>query len=95
MGIDQTQSRLSLRSGGRDVVEMHSPCNLVGGLSLHPGHDMAVTGQGESRIGVERLLVPVILMYPGHVVGGVGLSFMGKCEPAHGYRAKIVQRSST
>ena len=43
----------------------------------------------------ERLLVPVILMYPGHVVGGVGLSFMGKCEPAHGYRAKIVQRSGT
>lgn len=42
----------------------------------------------------ERLLVPVILMYPGHVVGGVGLSFMGKCEPAHGYRAKIVQRSA-
>lgn len=42
----------------------------------------------------ERLLVPVVLMYPRHVVGGVGLSFMGKCEPAHGYRAKIVQRSS-
>lgn len=43
----------------------------------------------------ERLLLPVVLMYPGHVVGGVGLSFMGKCEPAHGYRAKIVQRSGT
>lgn len=43
----------------------------------------------------ERLLVPVILMYPGDVVGGVGLSFMGKCEPAHGYRAKIIQRSAT
>jgi len=42
----------------------------------------------------ERLMVPVVLMYPGHLVGGVGLSFMGKCEPAHGYRAKIVQRSS-
>ena len=41
----------------------------------------------------ERLMIPVVLMYPGHVVGGVGLSFMGKCEPAHGYRAKIVQRS--
>jgi hypothetical protein len=41
----------------------------------------------------ERLLIPVVLMYPGHVVGGVGLSFMGKCEPAHSYRAKIVQRS--
>lgn len=42
----------------------------------------------------ERLLVPVVLMYPGHVRGGVGLSFMGVCEPAHGYRAKIVQRSN-
>jgi hypothetical protein len=42
----------------------------------------------------EKLLVPVVLMYPGHLVGGVGLSFMGKCEPAHGYRAKIVQRSA-
>jgi hypothetical protein len=41
----------------------------------------------------ERLMIPVVLMYPGHVVGGVGLSFMGKCEPAHTYRAKIVQRS--
>ena len=42
----------------------------------------------------ERLMVPVVLMYPGHLDGGVGLSFMGKCEPAHGYRAKIVQRSA-
>ena len=42
----------------------------------------------------ERLMAPVVLMYPGHLAGGVGLSFMGKCEPAHGYRAKIVQRSS-
>ena len=41
----------------------------------------------------ERLMAPVVLMYPGHVVGGVGPSFMGKCEPAHGYRAKILQRS--
>ena len=40
----------------------------------------------------ERLRKPVVLMYPGHVVDPYGLSFMSKCEPAHGYRAKIYQR---
>jgi hypothetical protein len=42
----------------------------------------------------ERLRKPVILLYPGHVVDPYGLSFMSKCEPAHGYRAKIYQRST-
>jgi hypothetical protein len=37
---------------------------------------------------------PVVLLYPGHVVDPYGLKFMGKCEPIHGYRAKIFQRSS-
>ena len=41
----------------------------------------------------ERLRKPVILLYPGHVVDPYGLSFMSKCEPTHGYRAKIYQRS--
>lgn len=40
----------------------------------------------------ERLLRPVVLLYPGRLVGSYGLSFMAKCEPAHGYRAKIVAR---
>lgn len=40
----------------------------------------------------ERLLVPVVLLYPGTLVGRYGLSFMGRLEPAHGYRAKIVVR---
>lgn len=40
----------------------------------------------------ERLHKPVVLLYPGHVVDPYGLSFMSKCEPAHGYRAKIYQR---
>lgn len=35
---------------------------------------------------------PVTLMYPGRVVGEFGLSFMGRCEPAYGYRARIVPR---
>jgi hypothetical protein len=43
----------------------------------------------------ERLKRPVVLLYPGHVVDPYGLRFMGKCEPTHGYRAKIFKRSST
>lgn len=42
----------------------------------------------------ERLLRPVVLLYPGRLEGNYGLSFMGKCEPAHSYRAKIVARSA-
>lgn len=40
----------------------------------------------------ERLTTPVVLLYPGRLVGTYGLSFMGRCEPAHGYRAKIIAR---
>ncbi len=42
----------------------------------------------------ERLPQPVVLIYPGRVVGLYGLSFMGRCEPAHGYRATIIARES-
>jgi hypothetical protein len=35
---------------------------------------------------------PVTLLYPGRVVGDFGLSFMGRCDPAYGYRARIVPR---
>jgi hypothetical protein len=41
----------------------------------------------------DRLKRPVLLLYPGHVVDPYGLKFMGLCEPTHGYRAKIFQRS--
>jgi Domain of unknown function (DUF1788) len=41
----------------------------------------------------DRLKRPVLLLYPGHVVDPYGLRFMGLCEPTHGYRAKIFQRS--
>jgi hypothetical protein len=43
----------------------------------------------------ERLKRPVVLLYPGHIVDPYGLRFMGKCEPTHGYRAKIFKRSPT
>jgi hypothetical protein len=42
----------------------------------------------------ERLPQPVVLLYPGRVVGLYGLSFMGRCEPAHGYRATIIAREN-
>ncbi len=35
---------------------------------------------------------PVTMLYPGRIVGDYGLSFMGKTEPAYGYRALIVPR---
>lgn len=40
----------------------------------------------------ERLLLPVVLLYPGRVTGLYGLSFMGRCDPTHGYRATIIPR---
>jgi hypothetical protein len=39
-----------------------------------------------------KLPVPVTLLYPGTIVGEYGLSFMGRTEPAYGYRALIVPR---
>lgn len=36
--------------------------------------------------------LPVTLLYPGRVIGEFGLSFMARCEPAYGYRARIVPR---
>jgi hypothetical protein len=38
---------------------------------------------------------PVTMLYPGRVVGDYGLSFMGKTEPAYGYRALIIPRGGT
>jgi hypothetical protein len=41
----------------------------------------------------ERLPIPVVLLYPGRMAGSFGLSFMGRCQPTHGYRAtKIIPR---
>jgi len=40
----------------------------------------------------ERIALPVVLLYPGRLVGQYGLSFMGRYQPAHGYRAVIIPR---
>jgi hypothetical protein len=39
-----------------------------------------------------RLPLPVTLLYPGTIVGDYGLKFMGRTEPAYGYRALIIPR---
>lgn len=39
-----------------------------------------------------RVTMPVVLLYPGRLVGDFGLSFMGRAEPAYGYRAIIIPR---
>ena len=39
-----------------------------------------------------QLRLPVTLLYPGTIVGDYGLQFMGRSEPAYGYRALIVPR---
>lgn len=41
----------------------------------------------------DRVDRPVTLLYPGRIVGDYGLCFMGKAEPAYGYRALIVPRA--
>lgn len=43
----------------------------------------------------DKVTRPVTLLYPGHLVGEYGLSFMGRSEPAYGYRALIVPREAT
>lgn len=57
---------------------------------LYPGYrTSALLDDLRLRAGVR---VPVILLYPGTVEGNYGLRFMGKTEPAYGYRAMIVVR---
>lgn len=57
---------------------------------LYPGYrTSALLDDLRLRTGVR---VPVVLLYPGAVEGNYGLRFMGKTEPAYGYRAMIVVR---
>jgi len=58
--------------------------------ALYPGYrTSALLDDLRLRTGVR---VPVVLLYPGAVEGNYGLRFMGKTEPAYGYRAMIVVR---
>jgi hypothetical protein len=58
--------------------------------ALYPGYrTSALLDDLRLRTGVR---IPVVLLYPGSVEGNYGLRFMGKTEPAYGYRAMIVVR---
>lgn len=58
--------------------------------ALYPGYrTSALLDDLKLRTGIS---VPVILLYPGTIEGNYGLRFMGKTEPAYGYRAMIVAR---
>jgi hypothetical protein len=58
--------------------------------ALYPGYrTSALLDDLRLRTGVR---VPIVLLYPGAVEGNYGLRFMGKTEPAYGYRAMIVVR---
>jgi hypothetical protein len=58
--------------------------------ALYPGYrTSALLDDLKLRTGVR---IPVVLLYPGTVEGNYGLRFMGKTEPAYGYRAMIVAR---
>ncbi|MGQ0678936.1 MAG: BREX protein BrxB domain-containing protein [Actinomycetota bacterium] len=57
---------------------------------LYPGYrTSALLEDLKLRTGVR---IPLVLLYPGTIEGNYGLSFMGKTEPAYGYRAMIVAR---
>ncbi len=58
--------------------------------ALYPGYrTSALLDDLKLRTGVR---IPLVLLYPGTIEGDYGLRFMGKTEPAYGYRAMIVAR---
>lgn len=65
-------------------------CVLYRAGALYPGYrTSALLDDLKLRTGVR---VPVVLLYPGTIEGNYGLRFMGRTEPAYGYRAMIVAR---
>ena len=68
---------------GGTVSEGPGLVELVERSSSHP--ILAITLRA-------RVELPVTMLYLGRVVGDYGLSFMGKTEPAYGYRALIIPR---
>ncbi|MGI8806475.1 MAG: BREX protein BrxB domain-containing protein [Acidimicrobiales bacterium] len=65
-------------------------CVLYRSGALYPGYrTSALLDDLKLRTGVR---IPVVLLYPGTIEGNYGLRFMGKTEPAYGYRAMIVAR---
>ena len=82
---DRLVERISATGDGRVAVFLYRAG------ALYPAHRTS-TLLDELRSRVDR---PVTLLYPGRLVGDYGLSFMGRSEPAYGYRALIVPRGTT
>ena len=65
-------------------------CVLYRSGALYPGYrTSALLDDLKLRRGIR---IPAVLLYPGTIEGNYGLRFMGKTEPAYGYRAMIVAR---
>jgi len=82
---DRLVERIATTGDGRVAVFLYRAG------ALYPAHRTS-TLLDELRSRVDR---PVTLLYPGRLVGDYGLSFMGRSEPAYGYRALIVPRGTT
>lgn len=82
---DRLVERIGATGDGRVAVFLYRAG------ALYPAHRTS-TLLDELRSRVDR---PVTLLYPGRLVGDYGLSFMGRSEPAYGYRALIVPRGTT
>lgn len=79
---DRLLQRIKDNDGDRSAIFLYRAG------ALYPSHRTS-TLLDELKASVSR---PVVLLYPGRVVGDYGLSFMGKTEPAYGYRALIIPR---
>ena len=79
---DRIVHRVAERSDEREAIFLYRAGSLYPAHRTSPLLDVL-------KDKVDR---PVTMLYPGRVVGDYGLSFMGKTEPAYGYRALIVPR---
>ncbi len=79
---DRIVQRVCERGGEREAIFLYRAG------ALYPAHRTSPLLDA-LKDKVDR---PVTMLYPGRVVGDFGLSFMGKTEPAYGYRALIVAR---
>ena len=79
---DRILERVAERSDERDAIFLYRAG------ALYPAHRTSPL----MYVLKDKVCTPVTMLYPGRVVGDYGLSFMGKTEPAYGYRALIVPR---
>jgi len=79
---DRIVKRIAECSGQRDAVFLYRAG------ALYPAHRTSPL----LDVLKDQVSCPVTMLYPGSVVGDYGLRFMGRTEPAYGYRALIIPR---